>query len=151
MVEVNTRVSTHHHLPLKEKRKRCYKMSYPIQIPALLINAKLILTVKMFTVSWTLITIASILQIKFLTKTQAKEYKIFTFYKTNRWRMGQEGKKVRREKELSLVTQVHNPRYLGCWRQDLHWVQGLYGLWVSGWDGSSVRFWRAGDVAVLKW
>lgn len=68
----------------------------PTQIPALLINAKLSLTVTLFTASWTLITIASILQIKFLTKTQAKEYKIFTFYKKNRWRMGQEGKKVKK-------------------------------------------------------
>lgn len=43
-------------------------MSYPTQIPTLLINTTLILTVKLFTVSLTLITIASILQIRFLTK-----------------------------------------------------------------------------------
>ena len=89
-------------------------MSYPTQIPALLINATLILTVKLFTVSLTLITIASILQIRFLTKTQTYEYKTFTFYKRNRWRRWGEGKETEKGEGTGPGNTGHNPRYLGC-------------------------------------
>lgn len=80
---------------------------------------------------------------------QAKECKIPTSYKTNRRREEGDRKKLRREKELGLVT-LQNP---GHWEAEAgphHWGQGLgskensrLGWWLSETLG-------AGDVPVIK-